>query len=172
MHVRSERLDLFDRRVRQDAMAEIEDVARPSAAAVAGYRRLREQSLARSEQQRRIQIALNAAVVAQIAPRFVERLPPVDADDVAARLGDLGQDCRRADAEMDERDARVGERVEDPLRVRQRELAVVGAAECAGPGIEHLERLRSRVDLRAQVVGDHLGESIAEAMPRAPAART
>ena len=50
--------------------------------------------------------------------------------------------------------------------MRQREFAVVRAAQRAGPGIEHLERLHSRVNLRPQVVGDHLGEPIAEAVPR------
>ena len=42
------------------------------------------QPFARAEQQRRIEVALDGAVVADDGPRLVERLPPVDADDVAA----------------------------------------------------------------------------------------
>ena len=40
----------------------------------------------RAEQQGRIEIALHGAVVADALPGPVERNPPVNADDVAARL--------------------------------------------------------------------------------------
>ena len=40
--------------------------------------------------------------------------------------------------------------IEDAPRVRQGELAVVPAAERAGPGIEDLDGLRARLDLREQ----------------------
>ena len=52
-------------------------------------------------------------VVADGLPRLVEVLPPVDADHVAAGFDEVGQDGRRADAEMDQRHAGVGEAVED-----------------------------------------------------------
>ena len=51
--------------------------------------------------------------------------------------------------------------------MRKHELAVVGAPERARPRVEHLQRLRAGFDLRAQVIGDHRGEALAEAMPRA-----
>ena len=65
-----------------------------------------------------------------------------------------------------ERDAGVARAPRRCARVRQRELAVVGAARGAGPRIEDLDRLRAGFDLRAQVVGDHVGEAIAEPVPR------
>ena len=55
---------------------------------------------------------------------------------------------------MDQRHAGVRPAVEDRARVRQRELAVVGAAQRAGPRVEDLDRLRAGFDLRPHVVGD------------------
>jgi hypothetical protein len=102
----------------------------------------------RAEQQRRVQVALDAAVVADGGPALVERLPPVEADDVAAGLADLAQDGGGVDAEMDDRHAGVFQRVEDRSRVGQRELAVVVAPERPGPRVEDLQRLHARLDLR------------------------
>ena len=50
---------------------------------------------------------------------------PVGADDVAAGLAHLGEDRAGADAEMDRRHAVRPQRLEDPSRVGQDELAVV-----------------------------------------------
>ena len=44
-----------------------------------------------------------------VCPRLVEALTPVDADHVAARLREVGQNRRRADAEMDQRHAGHGQ---------------------------------------------------------------
>ena len=99
-------------------------------------------------------------------------LAPVDADDVAARLDEIRKDRRRADAEVDERHAGAGEAVEDPLRVREHELAIVGAAERAGPRIEDLQRLRTSRDLRAQVGRHRVRRRARRADASSRAART
>ena len=52
-------------------------------------------------------------------------------------------------------------------RVRQRELAVVGAVQRAGPRVEDLDRLRAGFDLRQHVVGNHRRQALAEPVPRA-----
>ena len=62
-----------------------------------------EDALERAEQQRRIEIALDAAVRADPLPRFVERRAPVGADHVAAGLAQLIENRSGADAEMNRR---------------------------------------------------------------------
>ena len=73
MHVLRERLHLFERRFRQHAVAEIEDVAGPSAGASQHIVCRREQAFRGPEQQRRIEVALDGAVVADDRPGLVER---------------------------------------------------------------------------------------------------
>ena len=68
-----------------------------------------------------------------VEPREVDRDPPVDADHVTARFREIGENRGRADPEMNERHAEGGQLAEDPCRVRQRELAIIGAAERARP---------------------------------------
>ena len=61
-------------------------------------------AMARAEQERRIEVALDGVVGAELVPGDVDRQAPVDADDVAAGRGEVGQDRRRAGAEMNRRD--------------------------------------------------------------------
>ena len=105
-----EHLHVLDRRGRQDAVPEIEDVTRPAADAREDVVGLLEHPRRRAEQQRRIEIALDAAVGADARPRLVDRDAPVGADDVAARLAQLFEDRRRAGAEVNRRDARADRR--------------------------------------------------------------
>ena len=98
-------------------------------------------------------------------PRLVERDAPVGADHVAAGLAHVGEHDRRAGAEVDRRHAPCRRRSKMRLRVRQRELAVVGGAERADPRVEHLHRVDAGLDLRDQVVADDVGEQRAEPVP-------
>ena len=86
MHVARERLDVLERGRRQDAVTEVEDVAGPSARACEDLVGRREHAIERAEQQRRIEISLDAAVGADALPGFVERCAPVGANDVAPGL--------------------------------------------------------------------------------------
>src|SRR3954451_19096714 len=150
MNVLRQLLDLLERGRRQHAMTQIEDVTRtPSRTPQDGVRR-REQTLDRSQQYRRIEIPLDPAVVTDPLPRFVERLPPVDANDVAARGRQIRKNRARTDAEVDERHPLAGKGFEDAFGMRQRELLVVNPRELARPRIEDLHRLHAGVDLRAQ----------------------
>ena len=66
---------------------------------------------------------------------------------------------------MNRRHARA-DPLEDPLRVGQREFAVVGGVQRADPRVEHLNGVDAGVDLRDEIVADDVGELFAEAMPR------
>src|SRR5665213_3850100 len=59
MNVAGDGLHVFERRHRQDAVAEIEDVARPAGGAVEHFVCRREEAVERAEQQGRIEIALD-----------------------------------------------------------------------------------------------------------------
>lgn len=112
MHVLRERLYLFERCVGQHAVAQIEDVSRSSAGSSQHIVCRGEQEVARTEQPRRIQVALDGAVVTDDEPGLVQGKTPVEADDVAAGFRDVGKDCRRAHAEVHDRYPRVPERRE------------------------------------------------------------
>ena len=68
MHVARERLDVFEGTRRQDAVPEIEDVPGTARGAGDHVGRAFEQPLARAEQQRGIEVALDPAVVADARP--------------------------------------------------------------------------------------------------------
>src|SRR5665213_581387 len=71
MDVPRQGLHVLQRRGGQNAVAEIEDVSGPPARPRKDIVGRRENALERAEQQRRIQIALNAAIGSDARPRFV-----------------------------------------------------------------------------------------------------
>src|SRR6202011_4339906 len=74
----SQTLHVLDRRLRQNAMAEIENVSRPSAGTPQNFVRARLQFFPAGEEQNRIQIALHGAAKFQAAPAIVKRNAPVE----------------------------------------------------------------------------------------------
>ena len=96
MHVPRELLHALERRLRQHAVAEIEDVAGPPARASQDVVRGGEQAIAGPSSSVGSRLPCTARSCADDLPRFVERQPPVDADHVAARLGQIGQNRRRS----------------------------------------------------------------------------
>jgi hypothetical protein len=77
--------------LRKDAVAEVEDVARPAADGLEDAERLGLDTLERSQQQRRVEVPLDAAPVADLGPPALDRNSPVKTDDVAASGGKIGQ---------------------------------------------------------------------------------
>ena len=146
-------------------MPQVEDVPGPPADAIEDVLGLVEHPARRSQQQRRIEVALHGAIEADVLPRLVNRHAPVHADDVAARLAQLREHRRRPGAEVNRRHA-TRNRIEDLLRMGKCELAIVGRAQRADPGVEQLHRIDACVDLRAQIVADDCRELVAEDVPR------
>ncbi len=147
-------------------MAEIENVPGAPAGAAKDVLGSGEQAIGWSEQERRVEIALDAPVVAHDRPGLVERDPPVDTDHVAAGLAHVAEERRRPDAEVNRGHAERAKGIEDARGVRLDELAVVARAERADPGVEHLHGLDAGFDLRGEVVAHHRRELLAEAVPR------
>jgi len=162
MHVSSERLDVLDVSGRQDAMTEVEDVARTAGGALEYFVGRREDASEWSEEERGVEIALNRPVGPDARPRLVERRAPVSADDVAAALPQLAQNRSGADAEMNRGDARPalccragaagGEAIEDLPDMGQDELSIVGRVQRADPRIEHLHRIDTGTKLCRKIV--------------------
>src|SRR5450759_5661131 len=113
VHRLDEDLQMLQWRRRQDPVPEIEDVARPAAGTAENVAGALAHKLRRPEEHRRIEVALDAAVVADPIPARVERHPPVQRYDVWSRgryrLEHPG--CVRA--EVDPGHARRAERRED-----------------------------------------------------------
>ena len=147
-------------------MSQVEDVASPPRRPLEHIVGRAEHALERCQQDRRVQISLNCPVGADALPGLVKRRPPVGADDVAACRAQFGEDSAGADAEMNRRHAERLDRVEQPACVRQDEFAIVGGIQRADPRVEYLHRVDAGLDLRDQVVGNHLGQAVAEAVPR------
>ena len=102
------------------------------------------------EQHRGVEVALHRVAGADAAGGLVQRHPPVDTDDVGARVADQRQQLAGADAEVDPRDVVGRHRVEDGARVRQHPLGVVGGRQHPGPRVEQLHRGGAGLDLGAQ----------------------
>src|SRR5256886_6530163 len=112
-------LQRLDRRLRQHAVPEVEDVAGAARGPVEHVAHPLLELGERREQRRGIQVPLNRAVGADGVPRDVEGNAPVHADDVAAGAGEVGEKHGGVGAEMDHGDAgRVGP-LERALAVRK-----------------------------------------------------
>src|SRR5260370_32753668 len=80
LHKASQILHVLDRRLRQNAMTEIENVSRPAPGAPQNSLGARLQFCPAGEEQNRIQIALHGAAKFQAAPALVKQNAPVEPD--------------------------------------------------------------------------------------------
>ena len=124
--------------------------------------RARLDPLPRPEQHGRVEVALDAAVVADLGPGAVELDPPVDADHVAAGRRHPGENPRRRGAEVDRGHVEGGQ---DAPRVRRHELVVVGRREHAHPRVEQLDHIGSRRDFRLHIGGKRVRQPRHERVP-------
>jgi hypothetical protein len=153
-------------------VTEVEDVAagRPSLGVDAPDLGLEHVEV--GEQQRGVEVALQhrpsgvgACRGLETARGLVERQPPVDADDVRARLAHGRQQVGGADAEVDAGHAGVGERAEHGRGVRQHQLAVVPLGQGACPRVEQLHRVHAGRDLHVEELAGDAGELVQQRVP-------
>src|SRR5688572_14440258 len=72
VHVARELLDPLERRAGQDAVSQVENMSRASVRPLQDLVRGAEHAIRRTEKQGRIEVALHAAIVSDLFPRFVE----------------------------------------------------------------------------------------------------
>src|SRR4030095_7690609 len=82
---------MFYPRRGKNTVTEVEDVTRPSRRARQHIVGRRKNAVKGTEEQRRVEIALDGAIAADSPPRLVERDAPIGADDGAAGLPDFAE---------------------------------------------------------------------------------
>src|SRR5262245_57940949 len=115
---------VVDGRVRQDAVAEVEDMAAMTANTFQDAPRTPPQLVARREQRHRVEVALDADVVANSFPGDVQVDAPVDTNYVPARSAHQLQQAGSARAEVNHRNTRR-DGVDHLTHMRQHEAFVV-----------------------------------------------
>src|SRR5438309_6772310 len=78
-----------------------------------------------AEEGRRVQVPLNAAVRADSSPSRIDRNPPVDADDIPSRGSEGFEESGRARSEVDARDSRLTDFLEEAAREREHVCIVI-----------------------------------------------
>ncbi len=157
MHRLDQQLQVFQRRLRQDAVPEVEDVSDPAARPPQHVARALANHVCRRQQHRGVEVALDSKV-ADMPPPLVQRHAPVERHDVRSRLRDQLEQARRVGAEVDPRHQQRRQRVEDRARVPDHARLVIVGGQGADPRIEDLNRLRASRDLRAEIAGHRRGE--------------
>src|SRR5580658_10405186 len=113
-----EAAEMVARRLREHAVAEVEDVSGPAGREREDLPRLAFDDIERREHHPGIEVALDAEV-ADPAPRLIERQAPVDADDVRTAACHRLEEMRGRRPEVDRRHARLRDGLKDPSAVRE-----------------------------------------------------
>src|SRR6266511_2931419 len=142
---------------RQDAVAEVEDVARTSPSLREDVADLPRTFGRGCEQGDGLEIALDCTF-SDAGPRGVQRNPPVDADDVATSRGEVFQKRRGAGTEVNQRHLRGTRQCQRLAAVRLYVGAIVIRRETADPAVEQLQRLRPGARLGRQKLADDFSE--------------
>src|SRR3989442_5506230 len=115
-----------------------------SAQAVLGGGR---QCIGLSREACRVEIPLDALIIANPPPRRIDRDPPIDADDVPSSRREGLEEPRGPGTEMDARDPRLADFIEQAARERSNTRVVGPRTQRASPTVEHLEGFSARPDL-------------------------
>src|ERR1700722_8640870 len=99
---------------RQDAVSEVEDVARVAAGARENFARSRYGNVDAPEAARGVEVALDCTTT-DAAPSLVEVHVPVDADDRTVGRGHEVEQFAGADTEQDRGDTEIGDARQDAL---------------------------------------------------------
>src|ERR1700687_4286181 len=107
LHKTSQVLHVLDGRLRQDSMAEVEDMTGPLTRTAQDIFRARLQFLPAGEEQHRIQVTLHRTTVFQAAPALVEWDAPIESDYFGSRFFHRRQKGRAVGSEINDGRARL-----------------------------------------------------------------
>src|SRR6185437_14866938 len=165
MHQIGDELDVFERRLWQDTVPEIEDMTIAHPDLVQDRTHLSLDLITRREEHDRIEVALHRVIVPDPPPALVDIDAPVHTDDIGAGRGEQIENAKGAGAEDDNRNAERPHRLDNPPEMRQHMCAIVARAEGTGPTIEELDRLCARLHLTAQIAAGHIRQSFHQERP-------
>ena len=165
------RPDMVDGGSGKHAVAEVEDVARTAVGLREDRRRPPRISAGGAKQRRRVEVPLDRDVVADPPPGLASSTRQSSPITSPPASRERLQQGRRPGPEVDHGHARR-ERLQDGAGVRQDERAIVVRPERAHPGVEELDGLGARGDLRVQVARRGPREEGAAARARPPGRRT
>jgi hypothetical protein len=113
----------------KNAMAKVEDVARPGAGSVKDAASGRVEDLCRGEGEGGIEIALQGNRITDSSTSFIEGNSPVNAHDVCARGCHEAQEFSGSDAEQGSRNAEIIGGIHDGLRGGKGEALILRRTE-------------------------------------------
>lgn len=147
--------DVIRRRGRENAVAEVENVAGAVGGLVEDYFCLTLDFGPGAQEQNGVEVTLDGYVVAQAGPAGVEVGTPVEADDVAAGVALGFEQVAGVGAEVDRRHAGL-DAGEKGFHVGLNVGDVVAAGEVADPTVEELDGVGPGIDLGVQITDGRL----------------
>src|SRR5437667_1905189 len=133
--------------LRQDAVSQVEHMARAPRGAAQNVRRRGPPDLGTADEGRRIQIPLDPVFRSDPLPRGVDRNAPVDPDQVSSRRGERLQEIGRAGPKVNEWDAGLSDLIEEFPAVWEYVRLVALLPNGPRPAVEDLNRLNAGLDL-------------------------
>src|SRR3989442_12549130 len=121
--------------------------------------------IGRSEEGCGVEIPLDALITANPPPRRIDRDPPIDADDVPSSRREGFEEPRGPGTEMDARDPRLADFIEQAPRERGNTRVVVPRTQRASPTVDPLEGFSARLDLCPKVRRGPADEEIHQRAP-------
>src|SRR5947209_172825 len=151
VHETHEGAQLLLSRLWKDSVAQVEDMAGTVSDSAQDVLRGGPPCIGRSKEGCRVEIPLDALIIANPPPCRVDRDPPIDADHVPSSRREGFEDPRGPGAERDARAPRLADFIEQAARERGHARVVVPRAQCTGPTVEDLEGLSAGIDLSPEV---------------------
>src|ERR1700680_737684 len=140
----SQILHVLDRRLWQNAMAEIENVSRPSAGTPQNLLRARLQFAPAGEEQNRIQIALHGTPKFQAAPAFIKRNAPVEPNHLRSGFFHRGKKSGAIRTEINDWRSAALQALHQIGNMREHVETVLVHAQADDAAIEDLHHVRTR----------------------------
>src|SRR4030042_2845763 len=150
----NQRSYIFDRRVGQNSMSEIEDVTRSTSNAIKNSLNLLLNQIPRSQQNNRIEVSLYRHVTPNTGPSLPDIHAPIHPNHISSCVFHEFQKGRVGSGEMNERNALI-DTVDHPLRIRKHIFLIVSWTQTTYPRIEELHGLWNRRQTCWQQTDNH-----------------
>ena len=149
----------------KNAVTQIHNVANRSRL-LENFRCPGDNAVLRAEKDARIQVSLKGNAITNSASRFSQRNAPVHTEHIRSGIGHRFQYCR-APVHIQDTGDTMTDGFEYLPSVRQRELLIVAAIQLTGPGVEELNHLSARFNLKQKLGADRRCERVEQIVQHA-----